>query len=85
MSMADSIGTLVQIGEHAIYPPSDYGFVAVVPGGFVDSNAVERPPAPWEIIVALPPLFTDCEMSIPVPHTYFVQVKKNPNPAYPVS
>ncbi|KAJ6668298.1 hypothetical protein lerEdw1_015675 [Lerista edwardsae] len=42
-------------------------------GGFVDSSAVAPPPAPWEIIVDLPPLFTDCEMHIPVPHTYSVE------------
>nr|XP_056723039.1 protein SSUH2 homolog [Euleptes europaea] len=39
-------------------------------GGFVDSCAVAPPPAPWEIVVDPPPLFTDCEMHIPVPHTY---------------
>ncbi|XP_053159983.1 protein SSUH2 homolog [Hemicordylus capensis] len=42
-------------------------------GGFVDSSAVGLPPAPWDIVVDPPPLFTDCEMHIPVPHTYFVQ------------
>ncbi|XP_054832376.1 uncharacterized protein LOC129327648 [Eublepharis macularius] len=42
-------------------------------GGFIDSRAVAPPPAPWEIVVDPPPLFTDCEMHIPVPHTYSVE------------
>ncbi|XP_061474518.1 protein SSUH2 homolog isoform X3 [Rhineura floridana] len=42
-------------------------------GGFVDSPDVSPPPAPWEIIVDPPPLFTDCEMNIPVPHSYSVE------------
>ncbi|XP_019360236.1 PREDICTED: protein SSUH2 homolog isoform X1 [Gavialis gangeticus] len=42
-------------------------------GGFVDSPEVAEPPAPWEIEVDAPPLFTDCEMHFPVPHTYSVQ------------
>ncbi|EMP34398.1 Putative protein C3orf32 [Chelonia mydas] len=42
-------------------------------GGFVDSSDVAPAPAPWEIEVDAPPLFTDCEMHIPVPHTYSVQ------------
>ncbi|XP_070591852.1 protein SSUH2 homolog [Erythrolamprus reginae] len=39
-------------------------------GGFVDSADVAPPPTPWEISVDPPPLFTDCEMHIPVPHSY---------------
>ncbi|XP_070789682.1 protein SSUH2 homolog [Pituophis catenifer annectens] len=39
-------------------------------GGFVDSADVVPPPTPWEIPVDPPPLFTDCEMHIPVPHSY---------------
>ncbi|XP_044878802.1 protein SSUH2 homolog isoform X2 [Mauremys mutica] len=42
-------------------------------GGFVDSSDVAPAPAPWAIVVDAPPLFTDCEMHIPVPHTYSVQ------------
>lgn len=40
----------------------------------MDSPDVAEPPAPWEIEVDAPPLFTDCEMHFPVPHTYSVQV-----------
>ncbi|KAM3846479.1 protein SSUH2 homolog isoform 5-T8 [Vipera latastei] len=39
-------------------------------GGFVDSADVAPQPTPWEIPVDPPPLFTDCEMHIPVPHSY---------------
>ncbi|XP_026534589.1 protein SSUH2 homolog isoform X2 [Notechis scutatus] len=39
-------------------------------GGFVDSADVASPPTPWEISVDPPPLFTDCEMHIPMPHSY---------------
>ncbi|XP_066472392.1 protein SSUH2 homolog isoform X2 [Tiliqua scincoides] len=46
-------------------------------GRFVDSCAVAPPPAPWEIRVDLPPLFTDCEMHIPVPHTYAIKDCRN--------
>ncbi|XP_074861501.1 protein SSUH2 homolog isoform X2 [Carettochelys insculpta] len=42
-------------------------------GGLVDSSDVALAPAPWSIVVDAPPLFTDCEMHIPVPHTYSVQ------------
>ncbi|XP_042311865.1 protein SSUH2 homolog isoform X2 [Sceloporus undulatus] len=42
-------------------------------GGFVDSSAVAPPPAPWEIMVDPPPLFTDCEMHLPIPHSYSVE------------
>uniref|UniRef100_A0A8D0G546 Protein SSUH2 homolog n=1 Tax=Sphenodon punctatus TaxID=8508 RepID=A0A8D0G546_SPHPU len=46
-------------------------------GGFVDSPDVIPPPTPWEIMVDPPPLFSDCEMQIPVPHTYSVEVCPN--------
>ncbi|XP_061864232.1 protein SSUH2 homolog isoform X2 [Colius striatus] len=42
-------------------------------GGFVDSPEVAVPPGPWDVAVTPPPLFTDCEMHVPVPHTYRVQ------------
>ncbi|XP_032997051.1 protein SSUH2 homolog isoform X1 [Lacerta agilis] len=42
-------------------------------GGFVDSFVVGTPPPPWDITVDEPPLFTDCEMHIPVPHSYSVE------------
>ncbi|XP_060622277.2 protein SSUH2 homolog isoform X1 [Anolis sagrei] len=42
-------------------------------GGFVDSSAVAPPPAPWDVIVDPPPLFTDCEMHLPIPHSYSVE------------
>nr|XP_006132925.2 protein SSUH2 homolog isoform X1 [Pelodiscus sinensis] len=42
-------------------------------GGFVDSSDVAPAPAPWALAVDAPPLFMDCEMHIPVPHTYSVQ------------
>ncbi|XP_060094262.1 protein SSUH2 homolog isoform X2 [Heteronotia binoei] len=42
-------------------------------GGFIDSYDVAPPPAPWDIVVDPPPLFTDCEMHIPIPHTYSVE------------
>ncbi|KAM6473506.1 protein SSUH2 homolog isoform 1-T1 [Liasis olivaceus] len=48
-------------------------------GGFVDSAAVAPPPTPWEITVDPPPLFTDCEMHIPVPHSYFLENCRNCN------
>uniref|UniRef100_A0ABM5FJH7 Protein SSUH2 homolog isoform X2 n=1 Tax=Pogona vitticeps TaxID=103695 RepID=A0ABM5FJH7_9SAUR len=42
-------------------------------GGFVDSSAVATPPAPWDIVVDPPPLFTDCEMRLPIPHSYSLE------------
>lgn len=52
------------------------GLCACLPGGFVDSADVAPPPTLWEIPVDPPPLFTDCEMHIPVPHSYFLGVKQ---------
>ncbi|KAM9654741.1 uncharacterized protein ACIBXB_006715 [Morphnus guianensis] len=41
------------------------------PGGFVDSQDVV---GCWDMAVDPPPLFADCGMHLPVPHTYRVQV-----------
>ncbi|KAJ7316970.1 hypothetical protein JRQ81_003132 [Phrynocephalus forsythii] len=46
-------------------------------GGFVDSSAVAPPPAPWDIEVDPPPLFTDCEMHLPIPHSYSLETCPN--------
>lgn len=45
-----------------------------VSGGFVDSPDVAVPPGLWDMAVDPPPLFADCQMHLPVPHTYRVQV-----------
>ncbi|XP_062977686.1 protein SSUH2 homolog [Elgaria multicarinata webbii] len=50
-----------------------YSASGIYNGGFVDSPAVAPPPAPWEIMVDPPPLFTDCEMHLPIPHSYSVE------------
>ncbi|XP_075014678.1 protein SSUH2 homolog isoform X2 [Calonectris borealis] len=42
-------------------------------GGFVDSPETAVPPEPWDVAVDPPPLFADCKMHLPVPHTYSVQ------------
>ncbi|CAM9351858.1 unnamed protein product [Bubo scandiacus] len=42
-------------------------------GGFVDSPEVAVPPELWDVAVDPPPLFADCELHLPVPHTYRVQ------------
>ncbi|KAF7250106.1 hypothetical protein EYD10_04555 [Varanus komodoensis] len=42
-------------------------------GEFIDSSASVPPPDRWEIMVDPPPLFTDCEMHLPVPHSYSVE------------
>ncbi|XP_054243552.1 protein SSUH2 homolog [Indicator indicator] len=38
-------------------------------GEFVDSWQMGVPPGPWDIAVDPPPLFADCEVHLPVPHT----------------
>ncbi|XP_044307809.1 protein SSUH2 homolog isoform X2 [Varanus komodoensis] len=46
-------------------------------GEFIDSSASVPPPDRWEIMVDPPPLFTDCEMHLPVPHSYSVEICSN--------
>lgn len=40
----------------------------------MDSPDVAVPPGLWDMAVDPPPLFADCQVHLPVPHTYWVQV-----------